>query len=75
MYTGRMFRLAKSIFAVESVEGNRTAVEIPAGVILEVSSGPTPTDQRMVDTIWDGRHLVIFAVDLEERGVVVKPGG
>lgn len=68
MLSGKLFRLKNSILAVEDISGHRTAVTIPAGAVIHVISGPTPSDQRMVDIRWMDRSLVMFAIDIQERG-------
>jgi hypothetical protein len=70
MLTGKRFRLEISTTAVEIVSGKRVAVRIPAGEAVKVVSGPRHGD-RMMDVLWDGRVVMIFAVDVEERGTEV----
>ena len=72
MLTGRKFRLNRATLAIEYAEGNRSAVSLPSASVVQVTSGPTPTDTRMVDITWRGRQLIIFAVDLQERGEDVE---
>ena len=45
------------------------AIEIPAGV--KVVAGPRDGD-RMIDVPWEGGTLVMFAIDLERRGIEVS---
>jgi hypothetical protein len=40
--------------------------------LLHVTSGPTPTDKRMVDVTWQDRDFEMFAIDIGERGEEVK---
>jgi hypothetical protein len=68
MLSGKSFRLKREVLAIESVDGCRTAVTIPDDAVIEVMSGPTPSDKRMVDVRWMDRELVMFAVDIQERG-------
>ena len=49
------------------IDGKRTAVTVPAGATIEVLSGPTPGDVSL-EVRWDGRDVVMFAVDVTERG-------
>ena len=67
MLTGRRFRLLVETMAVEEAGDHRIAVLIPAGTVVKVVSGPTPGD-RMLDVLWEARHLSLFAIDLQKRG-------
>jgi hypothetical protein len=68
MLSGKSFRLNREVLAIENVDGRRTALTLPADAVIEVVSGPTPSDKRMVDVRWMHRELVMFAIDLQERG-------
>lgn len=68
MLTGTRFRLSAETMGIETVNGGRAAVQIPAGSLVTVESGPRPDDKRLVDVRWDGRRLVMFAEDIEQRG-------
>jgi hypothetical protein len=59
--------LTVSILGIDSVSGQRTAVMIPEGATVQVLHG-SPADARMVDVLWQGRTLAVFAEDLFERG-------
>ena len=67
MLAGKRFRLETETSAVETVDGKRVAIMIPAQAIIKVIS-----DQRhgetMMDVLWDGRTVSMFPVDVEERG-------
>ena len=70
MLTGKTFKLERATLAVTIAEGRRRAVAIPAGAIIKVIAGPTPGD-RMVDVLWDGKTVEMFAVDVDVRGTEV----
>ena len=67
MFTGKHFRLDRPTFGIESTEDSRVAVTVPANAVIKVLSGPRPEDMRMVDVLWDGRTLTMFAQDIRER--------
>lgn len=52
------------------IDGKRTAVTVPAGATIEVLPGPTPGDVSL-EVRWDGRDVVMFAVDVTERGTEI----
>jgi len=67
LLTGKKFKLERATLAIAVAEGRRKAVAIPVGAIIKVVSGPTPRD-RMVDVLWDGKTVEMFAVDVDARG-------
>jgi len=70
MLTGRRFKMERATLAVERIESKRRAVTIAAGEIIKVASGPKDGD-GMVDVLWDGKLVEMFAVDLEARGTEI----
>jgi hypothetical protein len=70
MLTGKRFRLEIQTMAIDTVEGKRLAVTIPAGEIIKVISGPRH-GERMMDVLWDGRVVQMFAADVSERGTEI----
>ena len=68
MLTGKRFRLTTDTLAIDSTGEKRIAVTVPAKQVIEVIRGPRPDDKRMVDVRWDGKVLVMFHEDIEDRG-------
>ena len=68
MLSGKTFHLRSATIAIEQTKDGRVALTVPEGAIVRVIRGPTPTDNRMVDVEWNGKRLVMFAVDIQERG-------
>jgi hypothetical protein len=69
MLTGKRFTLKKSILALDATEGTRTAVTVPAGAVIKVTSGPSREDDTgTVSVLWDGRTVAMFAIDIRSRG-------
>ena len=74
MLTGKRFRLTTNTLGIEATtDGKRTAVYVPAGAIIEVTQGPSPTDSRMIDVLWEGKALVMFYADIEMRAEIPRP--
>jgi len=67
MVTGTRFKLNERILGIEVVDGNRNAVSIPVGAVIETVSGASERNQT-VDVMWGHRKLEIFACDLQMRG-------
>jgi len=70
MLTGKRFTLAKPTIAIDTADGKRAAVTIPAEALIEVMSGPRSEDS-MIDVLWKGRAVLVFAIDLKERGTEI----
>jgi len=72
MLTGKRFRLRAKTLGIESINGERVAMHVPANAVVEVTSGPTVHDMRTVLVRWEGRTLIMFQEDLRERGEEIK---
>jgi hypothetical protein len=70
MLTGQRYKLRNSALAIEIVNGVRLQVTVPTRTILKVISGPIDDDQ-MVDVLWEGKRVRMFAVDLITRGTEI----
>jgi hypothetical protein len=67
MLIGKRFTLARPTIAIDIADDKRAAVTIPAEALIEVIAG-TRSEDSMIDVLWKGRVLLMFAVDIEERG-------
>jgi hypothetical protein len=67
MHTGR-FKLDKTTLAIGDVNGKRVAVTIPAGDIVKLITNSNPGN-KMVDVLWEGRTVAMYAIDLKLRGI------
>jgi hypothetical protein len=71
--TGKRRRLKSEIAGIESKDGNQTAVRVPAGSLIdvtsvEVTSGPTQkADAQMIEVLWEGRRIVMLAEEVQRR--------
>ena len=72
MLTGKQFKLERPTVSVERLDGHRKAVTLPAGAIIKVLSGSMGDGDRMVEVLWEGRTLAMFAVDVNVRGTAIK---
>jgi len=71
MLAGKRFKLSAPTLALDTVDGKRIAVNVPGGDIIKVVSGPRHGD-RMVDVLWEGRIVVMFADDVDVRGIEIR---
>jgi hypothetical protein len=73
MLIGKRFKLEISTLAASEMNrnGKLVLVTIPAGDIVKVVSGPR-SGVKLVDVLWEGRTLAMFAADLEQRATEVS---
>jgi hypothetical protein len=73
--TGRRFKLENPTMALDVVDGKRVAITVPTGAVIVVS-GPIGEGDRLVDVVWEGHTVTMFALDVIVRGTEIKdPGG
>ena len=70
MLSGKRLTLKRSTLAIDVIDGKRTAVSVPAGAIIEVLPGSTNGDITL-EVLWERRTVVMFVVDVTERGTEV----
>ena len=46
-------------------------IQVPAGSVITVAGGPRADDRRMVDVYWNGHKILMFVVDIQDRGELV----
>lgn len=67
----QMYRIKTPTIAVLVAGGREVIVTIPQGDVIEVSRIELDT-LRMLRSTWNGNHVRMFAVDLEERGELLE---
>jgi hypothetical protein len=67
MHTGK-FKLDKTTLAIGDLNGKPVAVSIPAGDIVKLIADRIAAD-NMVDVLWEGRTVAMYAEDLKLRGI------
>jgi hypothetical protein len=70
MVTGKRFQLTTSTLALDTIEGKRVAVSVPAETVVKVVSGPSEGSE-LVDVLWEGRMVLMFGIDLDVRGIEI----
>ena len=70
----RRFKLDKATLAIGDVNGEPVAVTIPAGDTVKLIADPSPENNKMVDVLWEGRTVAMFAEDLKLRGIETRAG-
>jgi hypothetical protein len=71
LLTGKTFTLGKSSHAIETGRaGGMLPIAIAAGEVVQIVSGPSEGNE-MVDVLYKGRSLSMFAMDLKMHGVEI----
>jgi hypothetical protein len=67
MLSGKRFELTKPALALD-VAVRQGWITIPAGAIIRVIAGPSDEGDQMIDVLWEGRMLSMFAIDVTAGG-------
>jgi len=74
--TGKRFRLKSETVGIDSKDGSRTAVRVPAEAIVEITRGPTQkADVQMIEVLWEGRTIVMLPEDVVGRAEEIPADG
>jgi hypothetical protein len=66
MYKDKRFRIKTPTLGILAIRNQRIPVAVPANATIEVVSHTHAN--RMIDVVWEGRTLKMFAQDIRERG-------
>ena len=72
MLSGKRFRLENPTLALDLLDGKRVAITVPTGSTIKVVSGPTGEGDQLVDVVWAGRMVAMFAYDVDVRGTEIE---
>jgi hypothetical protein len=69
---GERYRVDTPTLAILSLpNGKRIAQTVPKGAVVTVVNGPLD-GTRLVDVEWDGKTVMMFTIDLRERGTLIS---
>lgn len=72
---GERYKLhAPALAIMTTSEGQRIPVTIPKNATVAVKAGPLD-GTRLIDVEWEGHLVMMFTVDLRERGARIHDGG
>ena len=71
MTTRTRLRITRSTIALDVNSGKPTIVTIPMESILTVLPG-SDENAKIVNVLWEGRAVQMFAIDLATRGVEIR---
>jgi hypothetical protein len=68
---GEYYKLNTPTLAIMSLpNGKRIPVTVPKGAVVMVVNGPLDVT-RLVDVEWDAEAVMMFTIDLRERGTLI----
>jgi hypothetical protein len=68
---GEYYKLNTPTLAIMSLpNGKRIPVTVPKGAVVMVVNGPLD-GTRLVDVEWDAEAVMMFTIDLRERGTLI----
>ena len=68
---GEYYKLNTPTLAIMSLpNGKRIPVTVPKGAVVMVVNGPLDAT-RLVDVEWDAEAVMMFTIDLRERGTLI----
>lgn len=74
--TGKYFRLDRATIASDGADGERRVVVVPTGSVIkivdETANHGGSSGNGMLDVLWDGRIVEMFAIDVEARGKEIQ---
>jgi hypothetical protein len=70
MHAGETYQLNARTVAIQAADG-RTIVELPSGTLVTVADAP-PEDSWFISVGCCGTALMMFRIDLLERGQLIK---
>ena len=63
------YRMKDPTLAISEADGSKKMLTVPAGTVITVDHPTGEPD--LVDVLWNGRHVLMFATDLKLRGEMV----
>ena len=72
MTKGVKFRLSQPTCGIASKGLGMKAILLPQDSVIEVLT-TRENDNRMLEVDWEGTTIMLFARDVQERGVPLKP--
>ena len=74
MLSNQRFKLMKPALALDVVV-RQGWITIPAGEIIRVLAGPNGEGNKMIDVLWEGRMLTMYAIDVNAGCTAIRDGG
>jgi hypothetical protein len=66
-FSAKKYRATTALIGVDYTGDHGVAVTVPADALIQVVSGPCEDNIRMVDVLWEGRPVRMFARDIQDR--------
>jgi hypothetical protein len=69
--SGRTYQLKSPAWGIFTLGGQKSPVVIPTGGTVQVIAADT-NGNRLVDVMWEGKTIMMFTTDLQDRGELVS---
>lgn len=73
MLSNKRFKLTKPALALDVVV-RQGWITIPAGEIIRVLAGPNGEGNKMIDVLWEGRMLTMYAIEVTAGCKAIQEG-
>jgi hypothetical protein len=71
--SNQRFKLTKPALALDVVV-RQGWITIPAGEIIRVLAGPNGEENKMIDVLWEGRMLTMYAINVTAGCKAIRDG-
>ena len=71
---GQTFVLNSPTLAITTIDGARAPITIPQNATVRAGQ-PLEGRATLIEVHWEGRSLLMFIVDLQQRGTPVQSAG
>ncbi|PYT12294.1 MAG: hypothetical protein DMG59_23810 [Acidobacteria bacterium] len=68
----RSYRLTKDTAAILAADNKQDIVTVPSGGVITIAGVAA---DGMVEALWAGKKIRLFAIDVEQRGELVSSQG
>ena len=68
MPVGR-YRITNPTIAMILEDGRHVAHTVPSGAIISVPNGKPFDGEKLMEVVWDGKTVMMFAQDLRSRSI------
>jgi hypothetical protein len=70
------YRVHTAVLAILNLDGERVPVTIPANSHIHLKEFPSDSSgNTLIDVVWQGRALMMFARDVQARAYIVQVAG
>ena len=64
-------KIVRATIALDVISGKPTVITVPMDTVVTVLPG-SDEGAKLIDVLWEGRAIQMFAIDLAMRGVEIR---